>query len=234
MVEVEGKEGIQEILSRSAPRGWVLEPDAMRILMLAGLTVPRFIVAATPAETQDAARQIGYPLVAKVVSPDVLHKSEVHGVEVGIESEDRLLHTFERLSSIQGFTGMIVEEIVNGLELILGAQNDSQFGPMILLGIGGTSVEIYHDISLRMAPLEPRDVGQLADRLRGRKLLDGYRGSEPISREELTGNVLAFSRFIMDFHDSIQSVDINPLKCTAKSCTAVDARIMLVSNPTSS
>lgn len=231
---VEGKEGIQEIISRSAARGWVLEPDAERILLLAGLSIPKFRVALTHTEAQDAAQEIGYPVVAKVVSPDVLHKSEVHGVEVGIDNDEKLIETFDRLSSIRGFTGMIVEEMATGLELILGAQIDYQFGPMILLGIGGTSVEIYQDVSLRMAPLEPRDVAQMAGHLRGRKLLEGYRGSEPISMENLTAAMLAFSRFVMDFQDSIQSVDINPLKCTAHSCSAVDARIMLIQNPPSS
>lgn len=230
---VEGKDGIQEILSRSVSQGWVLEPDAERILMLAGLSIPRFRVCVTHAEALDAAQEIEYPVVAKVVSPDVLHKSEVQGVEVGIKSDEKLIETFDRLSSIRGFTGMIVEEMVTGLELILGAQIDYQFGPMILLGIGGTSVEIYHDVSLRMAPLEPRDVEQMAGHLRGRKLLEGYRGSEVISMEKLSQAVLAFSRFVMDFHDSIQSVDINPLKCTSQSCVAVDARIMLAKNPPS-
>ncbi len=94
---VEGKEGIQEIISRSAARGWVLEPDAERILLLAGLSIPRFRVALTHTEAQDAAQEIGYPVVAKVVSPDVLHKSEVHGVEVGIDNDEELIETFDRL-----------------------------------------------------------------------------------------------------------------------------------------
>lgn len=221
------KKAIERIISRSAVRGWVLEPDAELIMSLEGIPVPRFKVVTTHEEAINSAHEIGYPVVAKVVSPDVLHKSDVHGVELGIENDEDLLKAFDKFASIRGFTGMLVEEMVSGLELILGAQNDYQFGPMILLGIGGTGVEIYQDVSLRMAPLKPSDIPLMVNNLRGRKLLEGYRGSEPVNMEKLTSVVLAFSGFIMDFKDAIQSVDINPLKCTPTNCVAVDTRIML-------
>jgi acetate---CoA ligase (ADP-forming) subunit beta len=224
---VEDKQTISRIISRSAARGWVLEPDAERILSLEGIPVPRFKVVTTHEEAISSAHEIGYPVVAKVISPDVLHKSDVHGVEIGIDSDERLIQAFNRFASIRGFTGMLVEEIISGLELILGAQNDYQFGPMILLGIGGTGVEIYQDVTLRMAPLKPGDVALMVSNLRGHKLLEGYRGADPVNMEKLTSVVLAFSGFIMDFKDSIQSVDINPLKCSPEDCIAVDTRIML-------
>lgn len=224
---VEDKQAVSRIISRSSARGWVLEPDAEHIMSLEGIPVPRFRVVHTHEEAVDAAREIGYPVVAKVVSPDVLHKSDVHGVQVGIDSDEKLIEAFDRFASIQGFTGMLVEEIVQGLELILGAQKDYQFGPMILLGIGGTGVEIYQDVTLRMAPLKPEDVALMVGSLKGRKLLEGYRGSEPVNMQKLTDTVLAFSGFIMDFQDSIESVDVNPLKCSPQDCVAVDTRIML-------
>lgn len=224
---VEDKQAISRIISRSSARGWVLEPDAERILSLEGIPVPRFKVVTTHEEALQAAAEIGYPVVAKVVSPDVLHKSEVHGVQVGIDNDGELIKAFDRFASIRGFTGMLVEEIVQGLELILGAQIDYQFGPMILLGIGGTGVEIYQDVALRMAPLKPGDIGSMVSSLKGHKLLEGYRGAAPVNMEKLADVVLSFSRFIMDFEDSIESVDVNPLKCTPESCIAVDTRIML-------
>ena len=96
---------------------------------------------------------MGYPVVAKIVSPKILHKSDRNGVVVGIQGEKELTETFERFRQLEGFAGILVEERVVGLELIIGSKTDCQFGPVILLGIGGTGVEIYHDISLRMAPL---------------------------------------------------------------------------------
>jgi len=224
---VEDKQAISRIISQSSARGWVLEPDAEHIMALEGIPVPRYKVVTTHEEAVSAAREIGYPVVAKVVSPDVLHKTEVHGVEIGIDNDEKLIEAFNRFASIRGFTGMLIEEMVQGLELILGAQRDVQFGPMILLGMGGTGVEIYQDVALRMAPLKPSDVSSMVNSLKGHKLLEGYRGSEPVNMEKLTNVVLAFSGFIMDFEDSIESVDVNPLKCSSQDCVAVDTRIIL-------
>ena len=140
------------ILESSRERGWVLEPDAKKILAEAGLTVPRFHCAAKREDAFRDARDIGYPLVAKIVSPEALHKSDVGGVVVGLDSEDQLGEVFDRFSRFEGFLGVHLEEMIGGVELIAGAKMDPQFGPVILLGIGGTSVEIYQDTAIRMAP----------------------------------------------------------------------------------
>jgi acyl-CoA synthetase (NDP forming) len=113
------------------------------------------------------------------VSPKVIHKSEKNGVVVGIDNEKKLKSTFHRFSKIEGFRGMLIEEMVSGLELIVGAKNDYQFGPVILFGIGGVWVEIYQDVILRMAPLNPRDIDAMMRCLKARPLLEGYRGSPP-------------------------------------------------------
>ena len=148
----------REILSNAKAAGWFLEPQAKRLLSLAGLEVTRFFFAATVAEAIRFAKKIGYPLVGKVVSPKVIHKSEKNGVELGIDSDRKLRETFHRFSKIEGFVGMLVEEMVSGVELIVGAKNDYQFGPVVLFGIGGVWVEIYRDVVLRMAPLSQKDI----------------------------------------------------------------------------
>jgi len=117
--------------------------------------------------------------------------------------------------------------MVQGIELIIGAKNDFQFGPMILLGMGGVGVEIYKDVSLRMAPLQPSDAGHMINELTAKKLLTGYRGSEPINLNALKKTLTGFSRLMMDLQDVVESVDLNPVMCTSKFCTIVDARIML-------
>ena len=119
------------------------------------------------------AQKIGYPVVAKIVSPAVIHKSDVKGVVVGIRDDLSLADAFRRISRIEGFAGMLIAEMVKGLELIIGAQNDFQFGPMVLLGMGGVGVEIYKDVSLRMAPL--RTCWMLNRALTAGRFLSGYR-----------------------------------------------------------
>jgi acyl-CoA synthetase (NDP forming) len=218
---------IGAILEKSRKWGWVLEPDAQKILSLYGFKTPKFGVAATEGEAVAAARKIGYPVVAKIVSPAVVHKSDVKGVVVGIKDDETLVRTLARLSKIDGFAGMLIAEMVKGLELIVGAKNDFQFGPMILLGMGGVGVEIYKDVSLRMAPLKTRDADHMIQELAARKLLTGYRGSEPVNLNALKKTIVAFSHLMMDMRDVVESVDLNPVMCTAKSCIVADARIML-------
>lgn len=219
---------MRDILSGSMQWGWVLEPDAKRLFSLAGFDVPRYILAKTHDEAALFAAGIGYPVVAKVVSPKVIHKSEVKGVVVGVDSDEELFGVFDRLSSIEGFAGMLVEEMVSGgVELIIGAKMDQQFGPMVLLGIGGVGVEIYRDTSLKMAPLDEKDAASMITSLTAHKLLEGYRGSDPIAMDVLVHTLKEFSELVMDLEGLIASIDLNPVMCTAKRCVAADARIIL-------
>ena len=221
------KKGIRDILSASKDVGWVLEPEAKRLFSLAGLDVPRFTLATTAEEAARFAREIGYPIVVKVVSPRIVHKSDRDGVAVGINSDEDVAETFGCFSRIEGFGGVLVEEMISGLELMVGAKIDYQFGPVILLGMGGTGVEIYRDISLRMAPLLQRDVESMVRGLKAGRLLEGYRGSEPINLSELTRLLVTFSDLVMDLEEFIESIDLNPVICSSTKCVVADARIML-------
>lgn len=221
------KKEISEIIDKSRQWGWVLEPDAQKIFSLYGFKTPKYGVAREAEQAVSIAHQIGYPVVAKIVSPAVVHKSDVKGVVVGIKDDETLVSTLDRLSKIDGFVGMLIAEMVKGLELIIGAKNDFQFGPMVLLGMGGVGVEIYKDVSLRMAPLKDRDADHMIQELTARKLLTGYRSSEPINMNALKKTIVNFSKLMMDLQDIVESVDLNPVMCTAKACTIVDSRIML-------
>lgn len=225
------REEIKDILSAARETGWVLEPEAKRLLAYAGLEVPRFEWVTKAEEALPFAQEVGYPVVAKVVSPQVLHKSDVGGVIVGINDDQRLLEAFGRLSGLEGFAGVVVEEMVTGVELIVGAKIDYQFGPVILLGLGGTGVEIYRDTSIRMAPLREQDVKSMVDGLKARRLLEGYRGSEPISFEKLTDMLMNFSNLVIEIEGSIESIDLNPVMCSPENCVVADARIMLKKSP---
>jgi hypothetical protein len=218
---------IKDIISASQELGWVLEPEAKRLCSLAGLTVPRFLWATGVDEALGFAQEIGYPVVAKVVSPNVLHKSDVGGVVVGIDSGEKLREAYHGLSQLKGFAGILVEEMLSGMELIAGAKVDYQFGPVILLGMGGTGVEIYRDVTMRMAPIGQRDVASMLRDLKAHHLLEGYRGSEPVDLTELTRIMVAFSDLVIDIEGLIESIDLNPLVCTADRCIVADARIVL-------
>lgn len=122
---------------------------------------------------------------------------------------------------------MIVEEMASGIELILGAKIDFQFGPMILLGMGGTGVEIYQDVALRMAPLSIKDAHAMIGGLKARRLLEGYRGAENVDREKLTDTILSFSSLVVQLEGRIESIDVNPLLCSSRRCVVADARIVL-------
>lgn len=220
-------EKAKKVLSDSAKQGWVLEPDAKAMLKSAGMTVPQFTLAKTIDDARQFVDKNNYPVVAKIVSPQVVHKSDVGGVVVGIDSDDLLSKTFEQFSAIEGFCGMLVEESVSGLELIVGAKVDYQFGPVILLGIGGTGVEIYKDTVLRMAPLRPEDITPMIKGLKAYKLLEGYRGAQPVNVEALTRLLIGFSEFVMEVEPYMESIDLNPVMCTADKCYVADARIML-------
>ena len=220
-------EEMRMIIDNGRDAGWILEPNAKRLLSLAGLAVPDFVLAATASEAIAAGQHIGYPLVAKVVSAQILHKSEAGGVVVGVPDASHLTDIFEKFSVLEGFAGLLVEEMLPGIELIVGAKVDFQFGPVILLGIGGTGVEIYQDTSIRMAPIAEKDVQAMLGSLKGVKLLHGYRGGEPANVPALIRLMLAFSNLVMDLENDIASIDLNPVKCTGSRCVVADARIML-------
>jgi succinyl-CoA synthetase beta subunit len=218
---------IKNILQDAQKHGWVLEPDAKRLLKLAGIKVPHFCWATTVDDALDFARKNGYPVVSKLVSPEVMHKSDVGGVALGLSDDGSLTETFQRFSTISGFCGMLVEESLSGFELIVGAKIDFQFGPVILLGIGGTGVEIYRDTVLRMAPLRPEDAVSMLKGLKAHQLLEGYRGADPVNVQELTRMLITFSELVMQIQPYFQSIDLNPVMCSADRCVVADARIIL-------
>ncbi|OGQ99424.1 MAG: hypothetical protein A2521_12630 [Deltaproteobacteria bacterium RIFOXYD12_FULL_57_12] len=217
-----------EIFEAGRAAGWILEPEAKTLLAAAGLDVPRFARADNLEAALAAASQIGYPLVAKVVSPGIIHKSDVGGVVVGVGNDGQLREVFQRFRTLDPGAAILVEEMLpRSVELIVGAKIDYQFGPVILLGIGGTGVEIYQDTAIRMAPLKESDVPAMIRGLKGRRLLEGYRGSAPVHPASLARLLLAFSGLVMEVADRIESIDLNPVLCFQERCVVADARIML-------
>ena len=219
---------IRNILSRSAKEyGWVMEPDAKDILQLAGVDVPAGCWAKTADDALTFAQKQGFPLAMKVISPQVLHKSDVGGVIIGIDDEEEVLAAFDKMSRIDGFIGVFIEEMCRGIELIVGAKIDFQFGPVVMLGMGGVSVEIYRDTVIRMAPTARNDIESMVRNIKAHALLEGFRGAEPVNMEELNRLMIAFSKLVIDISDEVESIDLNPVICDGKRCLAADARIIL-------
>ncbi len=215
------------ILVNAKQNGWVLEPEAKQLLALAGIPVPNFKLASTVEDAVQAAGKIGYPVALKAVSPAVIHKTDVGAVALGIKTDDAVTAVFDRFQSFEKFEGILVEEMITGVELIAGAKIDYQFGPVVLLGIGGTSVELYGDTAIRMAPLNGQHVRSMVRQLKGRRMLEGFRGSDPVDMDSLSDLVVRFSKLVMDLETTITSIDLNPIMCTANGCVVADARIML-------
>jgi acetate---CoA ligase (ADP-forming) subunit beta len=218
---------MRSILSEAKAAGWLMEPQVKKLLSLAGVDVTRFIWARDADEAVGFAHSIGYPVVAKIVSPKVVHKSDIGGVVVGIGDDEGLIATFEKFRKIDGFAGMLVEEPLKGMEIIVGAKIDHQFGPVLLLGAGGTAVEIYKDVALRMIPVREEDIRSMVSGLKAHQLLEGYRGADPVDMEKLSDLLMNFSALVMDLGNMIASIDLNPVMCSSSRCVVADGRIML-------
>ncbi len=221
------KKNSREIIEKSKPLGWVLEPDAKALMKLQGLDIPDFILTNSFKEADRFLKKINSPVVAKAVSKKILHKTEYQAVVTGILSSDHLKKEMARLKQLDGCENILVEQMVQGIEVIIGAKNDFQFGPVVIFGIGGTSVEIYNDTAIRMAPLKPDDISSMVASLKAKKIISGYRGEAGVNMEVLARLIVNFSLFVMEIENDFESIDLNPVICTRNRCVIADARIIL-------
>lgn len=215
------------LIDQSKTIGWVLEPDAKAIMYDAGLDIPEFVLTPDIEEARAFFKKKGGPVVAKAVSQKILHKTEFNAVITHIDSDEMLKNSFESLLKLDGCRAVLVEEMINGVEIIVGGKNDYQFGPVVILGVGGTSVEIYNDTAIRMAPVKESDVGFMVESLKGKGLISGYRGQPGADLDELKRFMVTFSKLLMDLEEDLDSIDLNPVICTPERCIIADARIIL-------
>ena len=214
----------------------VTEEAAKSILRSYGITVPRYALVGTAGEAAKQAARIGFPLVMKIVSPQILHKTDVGGVRVGLKSAAEVRKAFDemhgRLSRKKGVDvkGVLLERMVpkdDGVELIVGLQNDPQFGPVIMVGLGGILTEVVRDVAFRMLPITESDAVSMLDELKGSKLLAGFRGSKPIDRRMVAKTLVRIGRMGMDCAPYFDSIDLNPVIVYPKRHAAVDAKFIL-------
>jgi acetyltransferase len=205
------------------------------VLKSYGIEGPRSALAATPAEAAQAADRIGYPVVLKISSQDILHKTEAGGVILDLRDADAVRSAAQQLlasakaaypsAKIDGF---LVQEMVSGIEAIVGAREDALYGPVLLAGSGGILVELLKDAQLKLLPLGETEVTSMIDGLKLSKLLAGYRGKAPADRAALERAISALARFYLDHRSAIADVEINPLivRPAGQGVCAVDVRVI--------
>ncbi|BEP65352.1 acetate--CoA ligase family protein (plasmid) [Variovorax sp. V213] len=202
-----------------AVEAFATEASAKAVLAEAGLPVPREAIATNRDEALAAARTMGFPLVLKIVSPDIAHKTEVGGVFVGVRSEAQLLEEYGNLLARVAqkapearIAGVLVAQMVQGgVELILGTKKDPMFGPMVMVGLGGIFAEIFKDVALQPAPVDEAQATAMLQSLKAFALLDGARGRPKADVPAAARAIAALSRFAVRHGDSVSEIDINPL-----------------------
>jgi 3-hydroxypropionyl-CoA synthetase (ADP-forming) len=210
----------------------ITEESSKKLLADYGIKVPPYALVTTPGEAEKKATEIGFPLVAKVVSPEILHKTDVKGVKVGIksgsEAEAVFSEMYDRLSKQYQIKGILLEKMVPpGIEIIIGLQNDAQFGPVLMVGLGGIFTEVFQDVSFRVLPINENDAEEMLKDLKGSKLLKGFRGSEAIDIGVLKDALLKIGRLGIDLAPYFESVDFNPVILYPRDYCVVDAKIIL-------
>src|SRR5262245_43854555 len=198
-----------------------------------GIALPRSREVASAAEAASAGEAIGFPVVLKIRSPDILHKTEAGGVVLDLRSREAVLTAADALvaaarTSHSGacIDGFLVQEMISGVEAIVGAHHDALYGPILLVGAGGILVELARDVALRLLPVSCADVTAMIDGLRLNTLLAGFRGRPPADRKALEATVRALAQFYLDHRARIEDIEINPLMVRPSGAVAVDVRVI--------
>ncbi len=220
--------------ARTDGRGSLLEHEAQELLAIHGADVARGTLASSASEAVAAYRKLEGPVAMKVVSPQILHKSEAGGVELNLTSGTKVREAYHRiLEGAHGYAptadirGVLVSPMAKpGLEVIVGTKLDEQFGPVILFGIGGVMVEVLKDVSFRVLPISHRSAKMMIDEIEASTLLDGYRGKPPVDKRALR-RLLLVAAEVMEAYPDIAEMDLNPVIVNDEGLTVVDARIIL-------
>jgi len=222
--------------ARSAGRTLLTEVESKELLAAAGIPVVEARLATSADEAAKVASEVGFPVVLKVVSGDISHKSDVGGVELNLADAAAVQAAYARIaSSVKAaapnakFDGVSVQAMAKpGVEVIVGMTNDAQFGPVLMFGLGGIMVEVLKDVAFRVVPLEPRDASLMVREIKGFPVLEGVRGRAGADLKALEGFILKVSEFAAA-HPEVQEIDLNPVFAYPDGALGVDARVVLAS-----
>ena len=220
--------------ARKEGRNYLLEPEAKTICMEYGIPVTKFRVAKTAEEAVKFAEEIGYPTVLKIVSPDIIHKFDVGGVILNLNSQDdirdaykKILENVKKHKPEANVKGILVQEMApSSTEVIVGSTKDPQFGPALMFGLGGIFVEVLKDVTFRIAPITEQDAREMITEVKAYPILKGYRNQPPADIDAIVKILLKTSKLVMD-HQEIKELDLNPIMVYKKGAKTVDARIIL-------
>jgi acetyltransferase len=240
------KHQVQDVLDtiRKDKRDHLSETESYKILEAYGMKVIKYCIAKDLDDTIIAANKIGYPVVLKIISPDILHKIDVGGVKINLKDDSELKKAFTEISDnvkaqkpnaeIQGF---LVEEFFTekSIEVIVGANGIKNFGSLIMFGLGGTFVELFKDVAFRLAPLTKHDAMSMIKETKGYQILKGFRGQSAYDVESIVDYLLRISQLVTDFPE-IKELDLNPIKVLedGKGVVIFDAKIILSEKENSS
>lgn len=212
----------------------LLETEAKTVCMEYGIPVTKFELARSEEEAVKFANAIGFPTVLKIVSSDIIHKSDIGGVIVGLKNADDVRHGYNQiLQNVKKYNpkariaGVLVQEMAPpSTEVIVGAIKDPQFGPAVMFGLGGVFVEVLKDVTFRIAPITEDDACDMISEVKAYPLLKGYRNTPPADLEAIEKILLSTSRLVTDYME-IKELDLNPVIVYEKGAKTVDARIIL-------
>jgi len=220
--------------ARKEKRHALLEPESKTICSAYGIPVTEFKLAKDETEAVRFAKQIGYPVVLKIVSLDIIHKSDVGGVIVNLKNDKEVRSAYKKIianvkkhRSRSRIAGVLVQEMAPpGTEVIVGATKDPQFGPTLMFGLGGIFVEVLKDVTFRIAPVTKEEASEMICEVKAYPLLKGYRNAPPADVGAIAKIILNTSRLVME-HQEIKELDLNPILVYRKGAKTVDARIIL-------
>jgi acetyltransferase len=221
---------------RAEERTTIGDAEAREVLEACGIALPKSVLAKTVDEAVEAAESIGYPVVMKIASPDILHKTDIGGIKLNITSAndvrdafDLLVYRGRRYMPDATIWGCQVQQMIKGgREVIIGVNRDPQFGPLLMFGLGGIYVEALKDVTFRVAPIDQREANEMLGEIRSIRLLRGVRGEKPSDMAAIADTVLRISQLVTDFPEIVE-LDINPLMVfeAGKGALAVDMRLAL-------
>jgi acyl-CoA synthetase (NDP forming) len=225
-------ETVQKV--RKEGRTLLTEVESKKLLEEAGLPIMETEMAKAKEEALSVARKLGFPVVLKVVSPEIVHKSDSGGVKLGLSNENEVASAYDEIMAVvkkknpeATVLGVSVQKMAQpGVEVIVGMSKDAQFGPVLMFGLGGIFVEVLRDVSFRIVPITRRDARQMIEEIRGFPLLQGYRGQEPADIRALEDVLLKLSDFV-EKNPEIKEIDMNPIFAYSNGALAVDARVIL-------
>jgi acyl-CoA synthetase (NDP forming) len=215
-------------------RNLLTEIEAKLVFKDAGVPVVETRLAKSRREAAAIGTEIGFPVVLKIVSRNIIHKSDAGGVKVGLKNKTEVVKAYGEIMAAakekfpkQKIDGVAVQKMARpGIEIIIGVFKDAQFGPVIMFGLGGIFVEVLKDVSFRIIPIARRDAAKMIKEIKGYPLLKGYRGMEPANLPSLEDILLKVSDFT-ERTPEIKEIDLNPIIAYKDSAVAVDARIVL-------